>query len=173
MSLILLPTDTCYWLAWSFTHEDYIAIYKAKWRDFSKQLAILVRDFSDMQTYIEISDEQIAFLRSYPHPWSFLGKKQLSLDLPDWMDDEKYSMISVRVAGNCIDANIRDTIEYPLFLTSANLSWQRESRMLQEAQKVFPWVEWIDWGICDRLPSDIFSIGEDGILKYLRRNYWL
>jgi tRNA A37 threonylcarbamoyladenosine synthetase subunit TsaC/SUA5/YrdC len=75
-----------------------------------------------MQDYIEISDEQIEYLRDYPYPWSFLGKRQSSFDLPEWMDDEKYSMISVRVAENCIDANIRDTIEYLLFLTSANLS---------------------------------------------------
>ena len=75
-----------------------------------------------MKIYIDISDEQIEFLRRYPHPWSFLGKRKEGFPLPPWMDSEKYSMISLRVAENCIDANIRDKLECPLFLTSANLS---------------------------------------------------
>jgi tRNA A37 threonylcarbamoyladenosine synthetase subunit TsaC/SUA5/YrdC len=75
-----------------------------------------------MKKYIEISDEQIEFLEEYPYPWSFLGKRKGDFLLPEWMDSEKYSKISLRVAENCIDANIRDILEYPLFLTSANLS---------------------------------------------------
>ncbi len=169
--LLLLPTDTCYGLAWAFIETDYREIYRLKGRDFSKQLALLVKDFDDMKAYIEISDEQIKFLRSYPHPWSFLGKRKWDFPLPLWMDSEKYSMISLRVGENCIDANIRDRMEYPLFLTSANLSWSPESNSLAEAREYFPEVEWYDGGICDRPPSDIFSQGENGEIMYLRRNY--
>ena len=98
--LTLLPTDTCYGLAGSFTRDDYLEIYRYKGRDFSKPLALLVEDFSDMKKYIEISDEQIEFLKKYPHPWSFLGKR--ICPLPEWMDGEKYNMLSLRVAKICL-----------------------------------------------------------------------
>lgn len=118
--LFLLPTDTCYGLAGEFSERDYREIYRRKGRDFGKQLAILVEDFGDMRRYIEISDEQVEFLRNYPHPWSFLGKRRPDFILPIWMDDEKYQMISIRVASVCLRGSQK--LNFPLFLTSANLS---------------------------------------------------
>ena len=118
--LFLLPTDTCYGLAGSFTQEDYALIYRHKGRDFDKPLAILVRDFDDMDTYIEITQEQKDFLKNYPYPWSFLGKRKSSFILPAFLD-ARYELISLRVASQCIDAKFRDSIQYPIFLTSANL----------------------------------------------------
>jgi tRNA A37 threonylcarbamoyladenosine synthetase subunit TsaC/SUA5/YrdC len=95
-------------------------------------LAILVEDFDDMRRYIEISDEQIGFLRGYLHPWSFLGK----------MDSEKYQMLSIRVASVCLKASER--LSFPLFLTSANLSGYPESTTFAEARSSFPEVEGYD-----------------------------
>jgi tRNA A37 threonylcarbamoyladenosine synthetase subunit TsaC/SUA5/YrdC len=130
--LLLLPTDTCYGLAGEFTEQDYIDIYRLKGRSFDKLLALLVEDFDDMRRYIEISDEQIEFLRDYPYPWSFLGNKKSDFVLPAWMGSEKYQMLSIRVASVCIPqgsviARIGDRQaitdnRYPMFLTSANLS---------------------------------------------------
>lgn len=98
--LLLLPTDTCYGLAGEFTEQDYHEIYRLKGRDFQKQLAFLVEDYADMKKYIEISDEQIDFLRTYPYPWSFLGKRICTL--PTWMDGDSYQMLSLRVAKVCL-----------------------------------------------------------------------
>jgi tRNA A37 threonylcarbamoyladenosine synthetase subunit TsaC/SUA5/YrdC len=169
--LYLLPTDTCYGFAWEFNSTDYHEIYRLKWRDFTKQLAILVEDYEDMKTYIEITDEQIEFLRNYPYSWSFLGKRNPDFMLPGFLDAEKYQMISIRVAENCIPQNLQVGLQYPLFLTSANISGKWESKTLAEAREYFPWVKWVDGGVCDHLPSDIFSIWDDGELIYLRRNY--
>jgi tRNA A37 threonylcarbamoyladenosine synthetase subunit TsaC/SUA5/YrdC len=74
--LTLIPTDTCYGLAGAFIAADYLEIYRLKGRDFDKLLAILVEELDDMRRYIEISDEHIEFLRTYPYPWSFLGKRK-------------------------------------------------------------------------------------------------
>jgi tRNA A37 threonylcarbamoyladenosine synthetase subunit TsaC/SUA5/YrdC len=191
--LFLLPTDTCYWLAWDFTRDDFDMINALKWRDDTKRLAMLVEDFEDMKKYILISDEQIEFLRQYPHPWSFLWVRNPSWDIPDWMEAEKYQMISLRVVKVCLrhrewnevehgdpefrisgllrPREWREQLRFPLFLTSANLSWQPESTTIEEARKYFPSIEWFDGGTCDRPPSDIFSLGEDGEIVYLRRNY--
>jgi len=166
--LSLIPTDTCYGLAGEFTETDYLQIYRLKGRDFSKPLAFLVENFSDMKQYIEISDEQIEFLRNYPHPWSFLGKR--ICELPVWMESERYTMISLRVARVCIETQIQIPW-FPLFLTSANLSGNAESTTLDEAKFAFPWIDGIDGGICNRPPSDIFSIWKDNQLQYLRKNY--
>ena len=140
--LSILPTDTCYGLAGEFTDQDYINIYQLKGRDFDKLLAILVEDFDDMCRYIEISDEQIEFLRDYPHPWSFLGKKKSDFVLPAWMDTEEYQMLSIRVANVCLKAS--EKLNFPLFLTSANLSGHPESTTLAEALSSFPGVTGYD-----------------------------
>lgn len=155
--LQILPTDTCYGLAGALTEFDYLQIYRLKGRDFSKPLAILVENFEDMKRYIEISDEQIEFLKTYPHPWSFLGKR--ICDLPEWMDSEQYYMLSIRVAKVCLPTS-QSTLnsQFPLYLTSANLSGHPESKTLAEARVFFPSVEGIDGGVCDRPPSDIFSL---------------
>jgi tRNA A37 threonylcarbamoyladenosine synthetase subunit TsaC/SUA5/YrdC len=118
--IFLLPTDTCYGLAGEFNEQDYHEIYRLKGRDFGKLLAILVADYDDLRQYIEISDEQIEFLKNYPHPWSFLGKKKSDFMLPSWMDNEKYQMLSIRVASVCLKTP--EKLSFPLFLTSANLS---------------------------------------------------
>lgn len=165
----ILPTDTCYGLAGDFTETDYFEIYRLKGRDFSKQLALLVENFEDMAHYIEITPDQIDFLRSYPHPWSFLGKRRSDFMHPSWMDAEKYQMLSLRVATVCLRAEPPSS--FPLFLTSANLSGSPESKTLAEARVSFPGVVGIDGGSCDRLPSDIFSLDAHGEITYLRRNY--
>lgn len=168
--LFLLPTDTCYGLAWSFTEQDYNEIYRLKWRDFIKPLAWLVRDYENLRKYIEITDEQIKFLQNYPRPWSILGKKREDFILPEFLDAKTYEKISIRVADECIIADICDNVSYPLFLTSANPSGNPESKTLAEARGFFPWVEGIDGGICDESPSDIFFFWEKWEVVFLRKS---
>lgn len=101
----------------------------------------MVEDFSDMKQFVTLSDEQIDFLRNYPHPWSFLGTRSSNFQIPEWMDGGKYEKISLRVAKVCIPNYSRalfgDT-SFPFFLTSANLSGHSESKTLIEAESVFP-----------------------------------
>lgn len=87
------------------------------------------------------------------------------------MNEIEYAKISLRVAHNCIEWDIREKIAYPIFLTSANLSGGRESNTLEEAKTYFPGIDWIDGGICDGHPSDIFSLDPQWKIMYLRRNY--
>lgn len=77
----IIPTDTCYGLAWEFCEKDYQDIYRLKGRDFSKQLAFLVRDFGSLREYAEITDEQITFLKTYPRPWSVILQKRVIWNL--------------------------------------------------------------------------------------------
>ncbi len=167
--IFILPTDTCYGLAGSMNEDDYQGIYSLKWRDFSKQLAVLVRDIESLREMADISDQQLRILREYPHAWSVLLPKKESYVLPHWMDWKKYSTISFRVAEFCISSEFREKLAYPLFLTSANISGNPESRTLAEAMRYFPDIVWYDGWICDSAPSDIFSFGVDDTLVYLRK----
>lgn len=170
--LTIIPTDTCYWLAGEFSSwDDYLEIYRLKGRDFSNRLAVLVSDWDMLREYSEITGAQIEFLRTYPHPWSIVLKRKSTFILPDFLDSAQYAHISFRVADTCIPDDIRDSLRYPLFLTSANLSGQKESTILSEVRTIFPGVDGYDGWVCDHPPSDIFSISGDGELQYVRRNY--
>ncbi|MBX9808965.1 Sua5/YciO/YrdC/YwlC family protein [Candidatus Gracilibacteria bacterium] len=166
----ILPTDTCYGLSGDFNKEDYLGIYSLKGRDFSRPLAFLVRDFDDLDNYINLSKEQKEYLRNYPHPWSILGVRKDTYTLPSFLNQEQYSKISLRVAKKCILESVSNTLVFPLFLTSANISGQSESSTLAMAQNIFPGVVGQDGGLCNNPPSDIFSFGESNELIFLRKN---
>lgn len=130
----------------------------------------MVRDFDSLREYAEITDEQINFLKAYSYPWSVVLKRNSTWNLSDYLNHHDYGDISFRVAEKCIPANIRNSIQYPLFLTSANLSGKPESRTLLEAKESFPQIAGIDGGICDRPPSDIFTFSEGNEVFYFRKN---
>ena len=96
-----------------------------------------MRDYDDMDGFIDISEGQKKFLRHYPYPWSFLGKKKESFILPEFMNEIEYTKISLRVAKDCIPEEFQEKLTYPLFLTSANLSGNPESKTLAEAREYF------------------------------------
>lgn len=169
--LKILPTDTCYGIAWNFEKFDFEAIYRLKGRDASKKLAFLVRDFDDLQKIAIITDEQIKILQNYPHPFSVLLPPNKDYNFPDFLKIDNYPLISVRIWEECLPKEILEKLEFPLFLTSANKSGDKESTTFVEVKKVFPEIEGFDSGICDNPPSDIFSFDEHNEPVYLRQNY--
>ena len=96
-----------------------------------------------MKKYIEISDEQIEFLRDYPHPWSFLGVRNSDFLLPEFLNLSLYLKISLRVAKVCLRSSVTDdmNLKYPLFLTSANPSGLSEAQTYDEVKNYFPEIE--------------------------------
>lgn len=153
--IYLLPTDTCYGLAGTYDSTAYKQIYAIKHRDVSKPLALLVRNFEDLTKYINISEEQINLLRSYPYPWSCIADRKVDSPIPTKLrENPKYQKLSLRVAEVCIPESIRDRLPYPLFLTSANHSGEREAHILEDAKSIVEnlSIEFVcfDGGICDK-----------------------
>lgn len=160
--IYIIPTDTCYGLAGSYDEIAYEQIYVIKHRDLSKPLAILVKNFEDLSGYIKISKEQIEALKTYPHPWSCLAERKNDALIPAKLRaDSKYQKLSLRVAQVCIPETIRDTLPYPLFLTSANHSGEKEAHTLKEAKSIVQnsniEAQSFDGGICDKPGSNIFE----------------
>jgi len=174
--LTILPTDTCYGLAGSWSDEDVALIYQKKGRDVTKRLAVLVRDFAMLDAYGELSASQRDFLQKYPRPWSVLLPRKVGAPLPPLLQTDAYREISWRVASVCLPDEVTrqivhdEALDFPMFLTSANLSGERESTTLEEAMRVFPGVRGIDGGVCDRPPSDVFRFTPTGGVEYVRKH---
>ena len=171
MSITLVPTDTCYGLAWDFTEKDYYELYRLKGRDFHKKLAVVVRDFSMLDEYAEITASQKIFLQQYPYPWTVLLPRKNAKTLPPPLWTEEYKNIAFRVAEVCFPAFPHHQHSYPLFLTSANRSGESEATTLEQWQRIFPWIQGIDGWSCDHVASDIFRFLSDGTREDLRKNY--
>ena len=170
-----LPTDTCYWLACSLHDEaGYHAIYQMKQRDYSKPLSIIVQSYDDIERYGIINDDQQDFLRDYPAPFTVLVRSVFHL--PSFLDHGRYHTIAIRVAEACIleDTFYRD-LTFPLFLTSANISGEKECHTKKEVQKAFKNIPLdIRWEVSQKqASSDIFSfIGDGTEITYLRNNHY-
>lgn len=174
--LLIFPTDTCFWLACPI--DDiiwYEKIYTLKARDFSKPLAVLVPDFEYLKQHTIITPEQLAFVRNYPRPWSVLLETRTDILDGSLPNRDFYTKISFRVAHTDVQRDL--THQYgPLFLTSANLSWQAEIYDPEQVRTTFgsyPEIEIYEECLTDTKnpPSDIFEFIGDGVeVRYLRKN---
>lgn len=171
-----IPTDTCFWLASNiFSEDDYKEIYELKWRSYANPLAFLVKWYEDIDRIIEITEEQIEFLKNYPYPFTIIGSINKDFILPEFLNKKVYSKIAIRVAKKCINHDIIRRLEYPSFLTSANYSWEKEIYSYDKALEIFwknNWVKIYSWITKNYPPSNIFNfIGNTLELNFLRKNY--
>ncbi len=182
MQLFILPTDTCFWIATPINDiEWYNAIYKIKKRGLDKPLAILVDSFEWLEENTILNDKQINFLKNYNKPFSILTKTKIDI-LPDNIPNKEiYKKVAFRIAHNFMHSKLIRLNNSPLFLTSANRSWECElfsshnireifeSEIKENDIKVFahPWF-CID---SKQISSDIFEfIWESTEIKYIRKN---
>lgn len=177
--IYLIPTDTCFWLACSVKDKKwYEKIYELKWRDFQKPLAIMIENIGLLNNCLNI--EQLNFLSKYKSPWTILtnnDERILNLCLPEKIlkkNDKKYQKMAIRIANNEVQKKLIKKI-WTIFLTSANLSGEKEIYSLDEINKIF-WVNNTNIEILakeDQLkvsPSDIFEFVWDTTeIIYLRK----
>lgn len=181
--IYILPTDTCFWIACSLDDtKSYHKIYKIKKRDFSKPLAIMVESFDWLLKNTNLNTQQINFLKNYKRPFTILTecphiKMILNLEQEDfeYQNKEIYKKIAFRVANNEIEKKLIWEI-WPIFLTSANFSGEKEIYDIEEAKKQFSNFKNIkflwEWITLDNKikPSDIFEFNCKTInIKYLRQ----
>lgn len=181
--IYILPTDTCFWI-WCAIYDtkSYHKIYKLKKRDLKKPLAIMVEDFDFLEKYTSLNKEQINFLKNYEKPFSVITScPNIEMMLNLWEDEfvyenkEIYKNISFRVANNEIQKNLIKEI-WPIFLTSANISWKPEIYDINNAKEIFAQNKDITflWEniVLDKdiKPSDIIEFIKESLeVKYLRK----
>lgn len=181
--IYLLPTDTCFWIACSFDDiKNYHKIYEIKKRPLEKPLAIMVESFDWLLKNTSLNKNQIDFLKNYKRPFTVLTKCSyihmvINLEQEDfeYKNKEVYKKIAFRVAHNDIQKKLISEIG-PIFLTSANFSWEKEIYNIEEAKKqfsnfkniIFLW-ECITLNSSVK-PSDIFEFEWETInINYLRQ----
>lgn len=182
--IYILPTDTCFWIACAlYDTKSYHKIYEIKKRPINKPLAIMVENFDWLIKNTDLTQEQLEFLKNYKKPFTLLTECQyikMILNLKqegfEYKNKEFYKKIAFRIANNEIQKKLIDEV-WPIFLTSANFSGEKEIYCIDEAKKQFEnfwkyikflW-EWIKLNNSIK-PSDIFEFEwQTTNIKYLRQ----
>ena len=186
--IYVLPTDTCFWIACAFDDKkSYEKIYKIKKRNSLKPLAIMVEDFSWLETHSTLTPEQIDFLKQYEKPFTILTNSdpiELYLNFQDEHEDyyfnkDIYSEIAVRIANNPIEKKLIKGV-WPIWLTSANISDTGENYNIEEIEEEFEYyiekgvtqILWAKTILDEDVPaSDVFRFIDDSLeLEYVRKN---
>ena len=185
--IYILPTDTCYWIACPIHDlKAYSWIYKIKKRNPNKALAILVPDFKWLEDNTDLNNEQINFLKNYKNPFTILTNSDHLKLWINYIDDQNnefenrdiYEQFAFRVAHNDIQKRLLKE-NWPMFLTSANISNDPEiysSREIEEKFKyyldnekiTFVWKN--TWNLKATKPSEIFEfVWESLETNYIRK----
>lgn len=170
----LIATDTCFWLAASIADPQwYHDIFELKNRPHSKPLAILVESFEWLAGHTSLTSEQINFLKEYKKPFSILTNSdflEVFFAEQGRFDHQYYTQYSLRVAHTPEQIALIQEI-WPLFLTSANLSWEKEIYTQAELDATFK--EQIESGEVEKIwinsdlpltaPSEIFAFKDKSL----------
>lgn len=186
--IYILPTDTCFWIACPIHDlKSYSWIYKIKKRDLWKPLAILVPSFEWLFENTDLNKEQIKFLKEYNKPFTILTNCDSLKVWINYIDDDNnefinrdiYEQFAFRIVTNDTEKKLVKQ-NWPMFLTSANLSKQPEIYTSKKINEDFWYYFEKDkikfvWENTGKLPengtSDIFEFAwEDLEIKYLRKN---
>lgn len=182
--IFILPTDTCYGIGcviWD--SHAYQKIYEIKNRGYDKPLAIMVRDLDWLYDNTDLSEGQLNFISEYERPYTVLAncpRISLLLNYEDedtcYPNKEQYEKIAFRVAHTPLQKLLIEE-QWPIFLTSANISGWTENYTIQDLKNDFKnyleEVEILEEKDLDNniQPSDIFEFVWEGLeIKYLRKN---
>lgn len=143
----------------------------------------MVENLQWLEDNTDLNEEQIIDLKEYPHPFTIICQSSVIQALLQF-DDEKhfyknkdvYEKIAFRVAHTSDQTKLLKKV-WPIFLTSANYTWQYEIFNYKYLKEVFSEyshiVEYLSKEDLNpnQKSSDIFEyIWESTEKKYLRKN---
>ncbi len=118
--MVAIPTDTVYGLAIS-TQEDenYQKLVKAKGRPDNKPFPLMVSSFEQLESVAELSERDRHLVHTFmPGAVTFVFKRKKEV----FSFLEAFDTIGIRMADDAWVQALIDTVGYPLWLPSANLS---------------------------------------------------
>ncbi|MDD2487051.1 MAG: Sua5/YciO/YrdC/YwlC family protein [Candidatus Gracilibacteria bacterium] len=170
-----VSTDTCYGFACNFYDESgYDEIFEIKNRDKSKLMSIAVKDFSELERISKLNSGQIDFLKTYHFPFTIVTEIKDDFIIPPFLDKSLYKDFGIRVAGLFLTDEMNEILDFPIFLTSANNSGEKEIYDYSEFENIFSGhdITIIKGRTGQNLTSNIFKfIGDSIELDYIRKNY--
>lgn len=184
MNIYLIPTDTCYGIWCPIWDSDaYKRIYEIKNRWYDKPLAIMVEDLDWLYENTTLSEQQLDFISEYEKPFTVLTdcpRIKMLLEFEDeeisYPNHDQYKQIAFRIAHTPAQKKLIEQ-EWPIFLTSANFSGEKENYKISDLKETFKKylneVKIIDEVDLDEniSPSDIFSFEWESLeINYLRKN---
>lgn len=152
--IIAIPTETVYGLAVDATNESAVHnLFAIKKRSKDKAITIQVWDVSAISKYAHIDHEREQRIIESFMPWSVtlvLRKKDtISSVVTAWSD-----FVGVRISSHPTILALLQSIDFPLAVPSANISWETPAKTMEEAKKIF------GKDVSVYIPNDGYSISD-------------
>ena len=169
-----IPTDTCYWIGCHLNDKKWLKdIYKLKQRVKGKPISFIVKNFEELKIISTLTTEQVDFLENYKNPFTIVTHLKDDSNIPDFLK-RKQKLFWIRVAEIILDKKVVDKVEFPIFLTSANISEEDELYSSRDVKKIF-WNKvkiLLKSKINKKPPSNVIRFIRDSLdLEYLRKTY--
>jgi len=160
VSPFIHPTNSCYWFGWNiYNEENYNRIFEFKNRDESKPFFITVPDIWTIES-IWIYDSRIEeFISTYPNTiFTFILERHPNL--PSYINPG-IPTVWVQIARWPL-RDLYQYIDFPVFWTSANISWQTplySSKGIIDTFGAYDNIVFLDgWNLEKRSPSTIIDL---------------
>jgi L-threonylcarbamoyladenylate synthase len=134
---IAIPTETVYGLAVDATNGSAVHnLFAIKKRPKDKAITIQVWHINDISTYAHIDHlrEQRIIENFMPWPVTLVLRKKdtISSAVTAWS-----AFVGVRISSHPITLALLQSIDFPLAVPSANISWETPAKTVEEAEKIF------------------------------------
>lgn len=129
-NVVSFPTETVYGVAVKFgSHKALDRLMKAKDRDYSKAITLMVSKKEDISKYAYVSEDAIKIIEAFmPGKITLVFNKKETVD--SYMTNGK-NTIGIRIPDNQFVLNLIDKAG-PLLVTSANLSGHSNTTCTKE-----------------------------------------
>ncbi|MDR0832171.1 MAG: threonylcarbamoyl-AMP synthase [Bacillales bacterium] len=150
--VVCIPTDTVFGLAVSYNKEGFETLKKIKNRE-NKPFSLLVKDLKMLKKYCVVDNKAQKIINTFL-------PGALTIVLPSLNNET----IGIRIIDHHFIKTIFEQIDFPLYLTSANLSGEPLLNSLEEIEKVFPDVLIINSNHLNGMPSTVVKQDKDNLL---------
>ena len=170
--VILLPTETVYGIAVDARNKSAVEkIYEIKNRDYSKPLQVMVASLEEAKKIAEFNSKALELAKKY---WP--GALTIILKLkPDYLANNFNKInetVGIRIPNHPMAIEILRHANFPLAVTSANISGENAHVIYEEAKKNFAGKldMFIDGGESEiGISSTVIDITDESNLKIVRK----
>lgn len=162
--VVVFPTETVYGIGANALSKKAIdKIYKIKKRPREKAINIMVGKKEDIEKYAYIKSdiERKIIDKLMPGPLTIILNKKKDFG----KDFTKAKTIGIRIPNSLVAQNILKEVDFPLLVSSANISSMPPLNNFQDIKHQFGKIVdvIIDGGIIDGLPSTIVKVVDEKI----------